>query len=597
MSSQTGVKSIDWANTLPGQQVEPVQGRLVDVPACSLLVVTAGQLCLFCQRLEEGTPQGSPTQLAPAEPGELMFMPRDTDSIRFWVRSISNTEVIRMGLDEVRATGCPKELALELRNFTERLVSDELRFWMRANSETDEVVVSGQDVSGSTRALAFTSATDALIAGFAAPPGNVGAADELESLGLDLSTCIERSAQEQIDHDYLRFSERVKKAQALNAGTLTQSLTGISSNMRLVDSSRMTQLGSDPFDSACRLVAAQMGIKLDGDTGGHFATRRAPIDVFCQAARLKHRVVLLDSDWWHHNGGHMVAVHEPTSNPVALIRTRAGYDAHVFDRNGGVKIIKVDRKFALELNPHAEMLYPSLPSGRIGFRDIARLAFRGARGDLIMMFLATLVLAVFNATTPVILAWIVSWVIPMVQVSAIFYFGALLLLAAIGSALVHVVSGYAFLRIETRSSFYVLAAFVDRVLRLPASFFRNTSSGDLSQRIMAIEQIRSRITQSVVSVVISFMSGFAYVLLMFYYDFNLGLVGLGLVVLLLIALLVFGVLLARAEFAVAVAKGGLDGAALDIFSGIRQVRIQGSFSRVLARSPSQAVSDRYPSYI
>ena len=54
MSSQTGVKSIDWANTLPGQQVEPVQGRLVDVPACSLLVVTAGQLCLFCQRLEEG---------------------------------------------------------------------------------------------------------------------------------------------------------------------------------------------------------------------------------------------------------------------------------------------------------------------------------------------------------------------------------------------------------------------------------------------------------------------------------------------------------------------------------------------------------------
>ena len=583
MSSRANVNSIGWTDALPQQRIEPVQGRLVDLPAYSLLVVRTGQLCLFCQRLEEGVPDGTPTQVAVAGPGELIFMPHDTASIRFWVRTISNTEVIRIAPDEVGASGCQDRITEELRSFTERLVSDELRFWMRANSETDEVVVSGQDVSGSTRAVAFTSAIDALIAGYNAPSTGGSVGDELHSLGANLSECIERSAQEHVDRDSLRFLDRVKRAQALNSATLTQTLTGISSNMRLIDSNRTSQVGANPFDSACRLVAAQMGIELNDDTGGQFESRRAPIDVFCQAARLKHRVVLLESDWWCRNGGHMVAIHEPTSNPVSLIRTRSGYRAHVFDRNGGVEVVKVDRDFALQLNTHAEMLYPSLPSGPIRFRDIARLAFRGARGDLFMMFLATLVLAVFNATTPVILAWIVGWVIPMVQVDAIFYFGSLLLLAAIGSALVHVVSGYAFLRIETRSSFYVLAAFVDRVLRLPAEFFRNTSSGDLSQRIMAIEQIRSRITQSVVSVVISFMSGFAYVLLMFYYDFTLGLVGLGLVVVLILALLVFGVLLARAEFAVAVAKGGLDGTALDIFSGIRQIRIQGSFSRVLSR--------------
>jgi ATP-binding cassette subfamily C protein len=580
---EDGTISVDWLEDLSVKRVQTVRGSLSGVSDFSFLMVATGQLGLFGQRMNEGAAEGSPVSLASAGPGELIFMPRDTDTIRFWVRSISNTEVIPIALGDVPGAGCLEKLTEALVGFTTQLASEELRFWMRAGSKTDGVVVSGQDVSGASRSVALTTAIQALMNELEVVSNTGVEQDQLQALAANYSACIELASIEQIECNDRQFMDQVKSTQTLNARSLDDSLRGISTSMRMIDPVQAPGPGADSYDSACRLVAAQMGVHLHEATGGLQDSRSSPIETFCRSAHLKHRTVLLESSWWDQNAGHLLTNHEATSAPVALIRTRTGYRAHVFEADGTVKVVKVDRRFAQELSPHADMLYPSLPSGRIGFREVASFAFRGARGDLLLMFLATLVLAVFNATTPVILSWIVGWVIPLVQVNAIFYFGALLLLAAVGSAMVHVVSGFAFLRIETRSSFYVLAAFVDRVLRLPANFFRMQSSGDLSQRVMAIEQIRSRITQSVVSITVSFMSGFAYVILMFYYDFELGLVALGLVVLLLVSLCVFGVLLARAEFVVASAKGTLDGVSLDVFSGIRQIRIQGSFRRVLTR--------------
>ncbi len=583
MSPADDILAVDWLERLSARRVQTVRGSLADVSDYSFLVVATGQLGLFGQQMKDGTAEGSPISLASAGPGELIFVPRDADSVKFWVRSTSNTEVIPIALDDVPEAGCIEELSEALVEFTRQLASEEMRFWMRASSNTDGVIVSGQDVSGSSRSVVLVNAIQGLMNELEASSGAALDHDKLQGLAATYSSCIELACIEQIERKDRQFREQVESTQILNSRSLVDSLRGISTSIRLIDPEHAPAGGFNAFDSACRLVASQMGVQLTDITGGEESIRSSPIENFCRSTHLKHREVLLESSWWNQNAGHLVTYHESSSAPVALIRTRSGYRAHVFEKDGSVKDVKVDRRFAQELSPHAEMLYPSLPMGTLRFRDVARFAFRGARGDLMLMLIATLILAVFNATTPVILSWIVGWVIPLVQVDAIFYFGALLLLAAVGSALVHVVSGFAFLRIETRSSFYVLAAFVDRVLRLPADFFRMQSSGDLSQRVMAIEQIRSRITQSVVSVTVSFMSGFAYVILMFYFDFELGLVALGLVLLLMISLCVFGVLLARAEFAVASSKGTLDGVSLDVYSGIRQIRIQGSFCRVLTR--------------
>lgn len=88
-------------------------------------------------------------------------------------------------------------------------------------------------------------------------------------------------------------------------------------------------------------------------------------------------------------------------------------------------------------------------------------------------------------------------------------------------------SGFAALRFQTRASYNYLAALLDRVVSLPASFFRQFSAGDLCQRIMGVEQIRETLTQSTMSTLLAGISAIGYLFLIFYYNEHLALVALG----------------------------------------------------------------------
>lgn len=526
-----------WADALPGRRLLSSDGSVNQIQAPSMLAVVSGQLYLFAQGQSNGTSKSAFTRVLTASAGEIILCPLDTDQLHFRVRAASGSEAILISTDELDGGGAPGELKEALNVLNAALDGD------------DE-----QGESHHTNGPVVERLTEKVV----------------------------HLAAENLQRDQAQFDRRVKSARQQDALSLDTAVHVMHDEIS-ISSHGPEVMGANAFDMACRTVASQMGVVLDRDSHYNEESSQPRIDQFCRIARLKSRTVLLDSGWWNQNAGHMVATIASSATPVALIREHKRYVAHYHDESGHPCTTRVTSEFAATLEDHAHMLYPPLPSRKIKIWDIVQLAFRGASRDIVVMFIAMLFLAGFNVVTPVVLAWIVGWVIPLVQVDTIFYIGGLLLLAAIGSAFVHVVSGFAFLRIETRSSFFVLAAFVDRTLRLPASFFRSTASGDLTQRIMAIEAIRSKLTQSVVSVSVSFLSGFSYVILMFVYDPELGLAGLALVVVLIILLAVFGVLIARAEYRMATVRGDLDAVSFDVFNGIRQVRIQGSQSRMLSR--------------
>jgi ATP-binding cassette subfamily C protein len=65
-----------------------------------------------------------------------------------------------------------------------------------------------------------------------------------------------------------------------------------------------------------------------------------------------------------------------------------------------------------------------------------------------------------------------------------------LAVAAMAAALFQITRAVAVLRLETRAEATVEAALWDRLLRLPPSFFRQYTAGDLAERAMGIGAIR-----------------------------------------------------------------------------------------------------------
>ena len=67
------------------------------------------------------------------------------------------------------------------------------------------------------------------------------------------------------------------------------------------------------------------------------------------------------------------------------------------------------------------------------------------------------------------------------------------------------------------------AALWDRMLRLPISFFRRYSVGDLADRVSGIDEIQQTITDNVIETALAGVFSIFTLLLMIYYDWRLAL--------------------------------------------------------------------------
>jgi len=379
-------------------------------------------------------------------------------------------------------------------------------------------------------------------------------------------------ARDRIERLHQLDDESLDEAIRVMADTRAAAAGGVATAIGIADDRRailrvIESLGIDVGP------ALDLDIRPDADAAAQIARR----------LHLQHREVRLDGRWWTESAGPLLGRRRDDGTPVALIPRRGGYLAEEH-RGGEVRRIDpVRTASAAECDDVATMFYRPLPQGAVGVRDLWRLAITGNLGDALTIAGVTLATAGLVALVPILTGMIVGSVIPSFERSQLVFIGAMLVSIAISRALMHVMAGIAFLRIETRSGFQVVAALVDRVLQLPADFFRNASAGDLTQRVMAVEQIRASLTQSILSVLVSFMASIANLGILLHYDPMMAGTAIGLIAVEIAIVAWISVRLARLDYEMSVAKGDLDGFGVDLLMGIRQVRIQGSRNRVLAR--------------
>ena len=308
-----------------------------------------------------------------------------------------------------------------------------------------------------------------------------------------------------------------------------------------------------------------------------------PVDHVARSLHLQYRAVRLEGHWWKEAAGPLYAQRTDDGTPVALIPTRRGYLAREHHEDGVRTINRVTPAAAADYGDAATMFYRPLPSGPGKLLDLLRIVCFGNQRDLMFILAITVATSILVGLVPILTGFIIGTAIPNVEQVQLIFIGAMLVSIAVSRALIHVVGGIAFLRIETRSSYQVIAALVDRILQLPSSFFRGSTAGDLTQRVMAVEQVRSALTQSVLSVFISLLASLSNLGILFYYDAGLGLTAILVIVVELVIVGWLSYRMARLDFGMSVAKGALDGFGMDVLLGIRQIQVQGARERAMSR--------------
>lgn len=337
---------------------------------------------------------------------------------------------------------------------------------------------------------------------------------------------------------------------------------------------------SDPLLAAATTVAETEGIRvrtISSDDVRHSTDFR--LRLIAQASGFRFREVALHGTWWLKEGAALLVWRNADKQPLAAIWDRTGYQLE--DPISGERQT-IDRSLAAELLPRGFMFYASLPD-TLTPKSLMKFTFSGLGHELRRIVRSGVLAVLIGLLVPVATGVIVGMAIPQGRMGLALQMGILVVAAALGTSAFRVARSIATIRATTVADSRLQAAIWDRVLRLPAHFFRLYSTGDLARRALGVEEARQVLTLSALGGLQSGLFAGISFLLMFIYDAALAVYGLvfAVVVLAVMAVVVRRQLAFLYDFREA--EGRVTGRVVETLAGINKLRLAAAEERAFAR--------------
>jgi len=595
-------------------------------------IVAAGGVDVFAVRLQAGVVAGPLRHLFRAEAGQALFgvrRERELGGVGLLARSAGGTRLVELEQARLRELARAPEHQARVGSLLETWIGGlSAGVARRSAPRRHRILAAGADLAllpdesvraGGALVWVQQQGGGALFMGSERLPGEEGGLfplsrhgwlqsegrgrlagkateealrDELAWPGLEwfhraAMECVARNLAE----DAAAERERLKGAAESDRRHMLRSLGQLSSVLETESSEDAHGEAQEPLLAACRMVGAALGIPIRTRRGnGAGRTARDPVAEIAQASRIRTRRVALRGTWWRQDHGPLLAFIEGSEQPVALLPVSPRAYA-CWDPVAGTKR-PVTPALAESLSPFAHTFYRPLPERAVTALDLARLGFRGLGADVRRVVLSAAAIGALGLAVPIATRTVFDTIVPTGDRASLLALGLVLLVAACAAALLQLVQAISLLRIETRAGAAAQAAVWDRLLTLPAAFFRGYTAGELAQRAMGITTVRQLLSGVAMSSVLAGLFSMLSLGLLFVLDAPLALLTVGLVVVAVAATALVGSLQLRYERQAAVAETKTAGTVLQLVTGIAKLRGAGGEPEAFSRWAERFVAQR-----
>ena len=400
----------------------------------------------------------------------------------------------------------------------------------------------------------------------------------------------------------IRQTESKKKIEAARLLTVQSSnfehmsaATGHLTSM-LDDAAILKSVGSHDDNNlfeACTRLGHYAGIKfvkppsMDGNS--------ADIDwlaEICETSKVRKRQVSLSGNWWKEDGMPLLCFNKDTGKAIPLIPSEKGY-CYLNER---AKLVLFTPDMVGSLESHAWLFYRSMGDLGSNLIQLVKFGSLGARQDYWRIGLMSMAVGLIGLIIPIATGSIFDTIIPGADKGQMLQIALALVAAGLASGLFEATRAYATLRVEGRLDLAIQSGIWDKLVRLPAPFFRQYSSGDLAMRANGVITILRVISGSTLQTLMSAIFSTISLALLFYYSVKLALLALFLVILAVSFIFGFGYLKLVNERKVAKVEGEISGFVFQILSAISKIRSSGAESRAFLRWSSKYGSQQAFSY-
>lgn len=347
-----------------------------------------------------------------------------------------------------------------------------------------------------------------------------------------------------------------------------------------------------PLYSACKRVWRAEGIEVGPlpSPGPHHGDRD-PLLVLAYLARLRIRQVTLQGTWWNTDHGALVAYLKENGRPVALIPSSPrSYD--LCDETRGTRE-RVTPAMAKALDPKAYFFYRRLPEKPLTPWDLLHFGLLGKRQDLATIAVLGLGSGALAMVLPLITGLLFDTIIPGAQRRQLIQMCLALVVVGLSAALFDLARSLTILRVEGKLNASLNAAIWDRLLGLPARFFRSYTAGDLTQRAFGIQTMCRELSAHTLGTVLAGFYGVCNAALMFAYDWQHAAIGVVLVLGAVLVTAASGAYQVRLQRPLVTMNAELGSLVLQLLIGIAKLRVTGAEIRAFAFWAKEFAQLRY----
>ncbi|MFC3811779.1 NHLP bacteriocin export ABC transporter permease/ATPase subunit [Lacihabitans lacunae] len=332
--------------------------------------------------------------------------------------------------------------------------------------------------------------------------------------------------------------------------------------------------------ATCQLIGEKIGFNLEQPK--HLDTYENSISnqlyAIAKSSKLRIRKIILRDTWWKDENGHLLAFLKKDKTPVALIQ-KSPTSYTLINAQLGTETI-VNNDIASTLEPIGFMFLAGFDGKMTSIKKVFSFAIKGVEKDGKTLILAALLGSLIGLIVPVLSGMMYDDVIPTADRSLHFEVFALMIMIGLIKAGLQLVQGVLQLRLESKSSINLQAGVMDHMLRLPVTFYKKYSTGDLTNRVLSINAIRQIVSSVLMTAVLSGAFSFVNLILLFYYDSKLAWIGVLLGLVATIFMVSVGFIKLKYDRQVSTLQGEIQGFLFEFLSGITKIRITGGEKRV-----------------
>ncbi len=297
---------------------------------------------------------------------------------------------------------------------------------------------------------------------------------------------------------------------------------------------------------------------------------------------IMRRTVKLEEGWYRDAAGAMLGVLAESGRVVALIPTGlSGYS--YFDWETG-KHRRINRKNQHLFEEEAIAFYKPFPLKKISLPSLAAYISRTLSvSDYVMIGLATLALSLIGMISPLITKLLFDRVLLSGNVRLLIAIAFFSVSVSVSTLLISAVKNMVTARIETKLNISIEAATMMRIMSLPADFFKQYSSGELSSRASQVGALCKMLASTVLSTGLTSIFSLVYISQIFAYAPMLVVPAL----LIILATVVFSVVSSLVQMNLSTRQmelsGKESGMTYSLITGIQKIKLAGAEKRAFAR--------------